>query len=68
MLVCLNFMARSFFARSADAESYLLLFWAHLDDFEIVLSARLKMDWLAVSIDCFGVVAQALDSFRNLDE
>ena len=68
MLVGLYFLARRFLAYRLDAQAYFLLFLIHLDDLEVELGAGFELHGLAISIDGFGVVAEAFDAFGNLDE
>src|SRR4051794_40479994 len=68
MLVRFHFRARCFLAHGLDAEPDFLLLNVHLDDLEVMLESRLQRDRLSIRIHRFGVVAEALDSFRNLDE
>src|SRR5271165_3693138 len=68
LLVSFDLGSRSLFADGADAEADLLLFRAHLDDFEVVLNAGFKMQRLTVAIDCFRLVAQTFHAFGDLDK
>src|SRR5258708_3789443 len=68
LLVGFDFRARGFFADGPDAESYFLFFGTHLDNLELVLDARFKMQGLTVAVDGFGLVAQAFDTFRDFNE
>jgi len=68
LLVAFDFGTAGFFANCLDREADLLLFLVDLDDLELVLVANLEVDLLAGVVDCLGDVAEALDSFGDLDE
>ena len=68
LLVAFDFGAAGFFADGLDRETDLLLLLVDLDDLELVLVANLKFDLLAGIVDRFGDVAEAFDSFGDLDE
>src|SRR6202044_1064387 len=68
LLVALDLSAAGFLAYGADAETDLLLFLVHLDDLELVLRVHIERHWLPVGTDCLGDVAEALDSFSDLNE
>src|SRR5689334_6096445 len=68
MLVGLDVRAAGFFANGAPAKSDLLLAGVHLDDLEVELLSGFKLQRSAVLIVGFGVVAETLDSIRDLDE
>ena len=68
MLVSFHFLTRSLFAHGSDAQADLLFFRVHFDDLEVVLLAGFQVDLLTVAIDGFGIVAQALDTLRDLNE
>ncbi len=57
LLVGFDLGPAGFFAYGADAEADLLLFLAHLDDFELVLVVYVELDRLAVVVDGLGDVA-----------
>jgi len=68
LLVALDLGTAGLFANGLDRETDLLLFLIHLDDLELVFRVHIERDRLAVRTDRFGDVAQALDSFGDLDE
>src|ERR1700704_163314 len=68
VFVGLDFLTRSFLAYGLDAEADFFLVLIHLDDFEVELSSRFEVDWLALVVHGFGVVAETFDSIRDLNE
>src|SRR5256885_2088678 len=68
LFVGFHFRAGRFFADGADAEADFLFFRTHLDDLELVLDARFKMQRLAIAVQGFGLVAQAFDALGDFDE
>ena len=58
----------SFFAHCAQAEAYLLFILVHLDDLEVMLLACFELERLTQGIRCFGNMAEAFDTFGDLDE
>src|ERR1700730_8339261 len=68
LLVSFHFRSRSFFPNGANAEANFLFFGSHLDDLEVVLHARFKMQWLTVSVHRFRLVAQAFHTLGNLNK
>src|ERR1700759_5658126 len=68
LFVGLNVGPAGFFSPCAQAKGYLLLVLVHLDDLEVMLLACFELDRLPQSIGCLGYMAEAFDTFRDLDE
>src|SRR5438309_10194663 len=66
MLVRFHFRSRSFLTRRANAETDLLFFGTHLDDFEIMFLTGFEMQGLAVPIGGLRIVAQSFYALCNL--
>src|SRR5215470_17295847 len=68
MLIGFHLLAGGFFAHRTNAQPDFLFLWIHLDDLEVVFLPRLKMNLLTVSVDRFGVMAEAFNAIGDLDE
>ena len=64
----IHLRARGFFSHRTNAESDLLFGRIHLDDLEFEFLSGIQLDRRTMPIHRFRVVAQALDSIRNLHE
>src|SRR5581483_7463302 len=68
LLVVLHLGAAGLVPNGTQAQTHLLLFHVNLDDLEVVFLARFELGVGIARIASLGDMAQALDSFRDLDE